>query len=141
VVTEGREGRYHQRRGEHRFVAAGQHRRDPRLGGRGEPQLAPRKDPPVTPPPSIFIVSRNLWVAAAHHSCWNATIFLIGVPLSGENWRALAPLETVSHGSVLWTGGAFGPEDSLVNVVVSILICAALWRLSQHRGSVRVVED
>lgn len=76
----------------------------------------------------LFIVSRNIWVVAAHHCCWNATIFLIGVPLSGEDWRALALLETVSHGSILWTGGAFGPEDSLVNLVVSIAICAALWR-------------
>src|ERR1044071_3224877 len=45
----------------------------------------------------VFIVSRNLWAAAAHHCCWNATIFLIGVPLSGEDWRTLAPLATVSR--------------------------------------------
>jgi uncharacterized protein len=77
----------------------------------------------------VFILWRNIWVVAAYHCCWNATIFLIGLPLSGENWRPQALFETVSHGSVLWTGGAFGPEDSLVNVFVSIAICAALWRL------------
>jgi uncharacterized protein len=81
---------------------------------------------------AVFIVSRNIWVAAAHHCCWNATIFLIGVPLSGEDWRAQAPFETVSHGSILWTGGAFGPEDSLVNLFVSAAICAALWRLARR---------
>ena len=32
---------------------------------------------------AVFILSRNIWVAAAHHCCWNATIFMIGVPLSG----------------------------------------------------------
>lgn len=79
-----------------------------------------------------FILSRNLWVAAAHHCCWNATIFMIGVPLSGEDWRALAPFETVTHGSILWTGGAFGPEDSLVNLVVSLAICILLWRLARR---------
>jgi membrane protease YdiL (CAAX protease family) len=84
----------------------------------------------------VFIVSRNLWVAAMHHCCWNATIFMIGVPLSGEDWRAQAPWVTVSHGSVLWTGGAFGPEDSLVNVVVSIAICAALWRLARRMNKI-----
>jgi len=83
----------------------------------------------------VFIVSRNIWVAAVHHCCWNATIFMIGVPLSGEDWRAQAPLVTVSHGSVLWTGGAFGPEDSLVNIVVSLGICAALWRLARGRSA------
>jgi membrane protease YdiL (CAAX protease family) len=80
---------------------------------------------------AVFIIWRNIWVAAVHHCCWNATIFMIGLPLSGENWRAQAPFETVSHGSVLWTGGAFGPEDSLVNLFVSIAICAALWRLER----------
>jgi uncharacterized protein len=84
----------------------------------------------------VFIVWRNIWAVAVHHCCWNATIFLIGLPLSGENWRAQAPLVTVSHGSVLWTGGAFGPEDSLVNIVVSIAICVALWRLARHRDKV-----
>ena len=80
----------------------------------------------------VFIVWRNIWVAAAHHCCWNATIFMIGLPLSGEDWRAQALFETVSHGSVLWTGGAFGPEDSLVNVFISIVICTALWRLARR---------
>lgn len=82
----------------------------------------------------VFIVSRNLWVSAAHHCCWNATIFLIGVPLSGEDWRAQAPLETVYHGSALWTGGAFGPEDSLINLFVSLAICAGLWWLVRRTG-------
>jgi membrane protease YdiL (CAAX protease family) len=84
----------------------------------------------------VFIVWRNLWVAAAHHCCWNATIFLIGLPLSGEDWRAQAPFETVSHGSILWTGGTFGPEDSLVNLFVSLAICVALWRLARRTGKV-----
>jgi hypothetical protein len=39
----------------------------------------------------VYIASRSLWVAAAHHACWNATIFLSGLPLSGqEEWRAQA---------------------------------------------------
>lgn len=79
-----------------------------------------------------FILSRNIWAAAAHHCCWNATIFLIGVPLSGQDWRAQAAFETASHGSVLWTGGAFGPEDSLVNLFVSTGICILLWRFARR---------
>jgi len=83
----------------------------------------------------VFILSRNLWVTAAHHLCWNATIFAIGLPLSGEaDVRAKAPIETIVHGSALWTGGEFGPEDSLINVVVSSLICIALWRLALRPG-------
>jgi membrane protease YdiL (CAAX protease family) len=85
---------------------------------------------------AVFIVWRNLWVVATHHCCWNATIFLIGLPLSGENWRAQSAFETASHGSVLWTGGAFGPEDSLINIFVSLAICAALWRLARRTDKV-----
>jgi hypothetical protein len=83
-----------------------------------------------------FILWRNLWVVAAHHCCWNATIFMIGLPLSGQDWRAQAPFETATHGSVLWTGGAFGPEDSLVNLFVSLAICIFLWRFV--RGTDRI---
>jgi len=82
----------------------------------------------------IFIVWRNVWVVAAHHACWNATIFLIGVPLSGENWQTLAPWETAVRGSDLWTGGSFGPEDSILNIAVMTLLCAALWWIGRRRG-------
>jgi CAAX protease family protein len=83
----------------------------------------------------LFIVWRNVWVAAAHHACWNATIFLIGVPLSGEeDWRALAPWVTSTRGSTLWTGGSFGPEDSLVNIAVMVILCAGLFFIARRRG-------
>ena len=86
----------------------------------------------------VFVVSRNLWVAAAHHACWNATIFLIGVPLSGsEEWRVRAPMETAYSGSDLWTGAAFGPEDSLITIVLMAAICVGLWRLARHLGQIR----
>jgi uncharacterized protein len=88
-----------------------------------------------------FIVWRNIWVVAAHHCCWNATIFMIGVPLSGEDWRAQAPFETVTHGSVLWTGGAFGPEDSLVNLFVSLAICTLLWRFARGTDRIRIKSE
>lgn len=86
----------------------------------------------------VYMVSRNLWVVAAHHSCWNATIFATGLPLSGDNvWILRAPLETRYTGSDLWSGGAFGPEDSLINLAVSAALCVALWRLAQRRGQVK----
>lgn len=80
----------------------------------------------------VYIVSRSLWVAGAHHCCWNATIFLTGLPLSGqEEWRRQAPLFSEYHGSVLWSGGAFGPEDSLLSIGVCVVVCLVLWRLAQ----------
>lgn len=85
----------------------------------------------------MFILSRNLWVTSAHHFCWNATIFAIGLPLSGESdVRAQAPLLSSAHGSALWTGGAFGPEDSLINIVLMIGICAGLWLAARRRAAI-----
>lgn len=77
----------------------------------------------------IFIHSRNLWVVIANHAAWNLTIFCSGVPLSGaEEWRLSAPLETAYEGPVWLTGGAFGPEDSVLNLVVitaAVLVLAS----------------
>lgn len=84
----------------------------------------------------VYVASRSLWVAAAHHCCWNATIFLTGLPLSGqEEWRRQAPLVSEYLGSVLWSGGAFGPEDSVLSIGLSLVICLALWRLAKAMDS------
>lgn len=89
----------------------------------------------------VFILSRNIWVTAAHHCFWNATIFVVGLPLSGdEDVRAWAPFESVSQGSPLWTGGAFGPEDSMLNVAVCGAICFTLWHVARRRGLLIPIE-
>jgi membrane protease YdiL (CAAX protease family) len=88
----------------------------------------------------IYSAWRNVWVVAAHHCCWNAVIFMAGLPLSGEDWRLIAPFGSVSHGSILLTGGAFGPEDSLVNLVVSVGICVALWHIAAQRSKIMTVQ-
>jgi len=86
----------------------------------------------------VFVLSRNLWVAAANHAVWNFTILLSGVPLSGiEDWRALAPIESRYAGSDWLTGGMFGPESSLL-VMVSIAVAVVLLlRTSRRRQAFR----
>ncbi|MDX1502684.1 MAG: type II CAAX endopeptidase family protein [Thermoanaerobaculia bacterium] len=80
----------------------------------------------------IFVHSRNLSVVIANHAAWNLTIFVAGVPLSGaEEWRLSAPLETASEGPLWLTGGSFGPEDSVVNILVmagAVLVLASRTR-------------
>lgn len=82
---------------------------------------------------SIYILSRNLWVVGFHHAAWNSAIFTTGMPLSGrQDWSSQAPMESSSHGAVILTGGDFGPEDSIINiVVVAVSVVAVLhwaWR-------------
>jgi uncharacterized protein len=67
----------------------------------------------------VFIYPRNLWVVSCNHAAWNAVIFLSGTPLSGtQDWSASAPIESHYQGSVWMTGGGFGPEDSIINVLL-----------------------
>lgn len=84
----------------------------------------------------LFVLTRNLWVVAAHHAAWNFTILLSGVPLSGiEDWRALAPLESRYAGPDWLTGGMFGPESSLLVIVITTLAVMLLLRVARRRGA------
>ena len=86
----------------------------------------------------VFVLARNLWVAAANHAAWNFTIVLSGLPLSGiEDWRALAPLESRYSGSGWLTGGMFGPESSLLVIVSTGIAVVLLLRTARRRGTFR----
>jgi membrane protease YdiL (CAAX protease family)/mannose-6-phosphate isomerase-like protein (cupin superfamily) len=75
----------------------------------------------------VFVRSRNLWVVGTHHAAWNFAILLTGAPLSGlDEWRAVAPIESQYHGPTWLTGGAFGPEDSVITITVAGICLAAL---------------
>ncbi|HSD15744.1 MAG TPA: type II CAAX endopeptidase family protein [Thermomonas sp.] len=85
---------------------------------------------------ALFVLTRNLWVVAAHHAAWNFTILLAGLPLSGiEDWRALAPMESRMLADDWLTGGMFGPEGSLLVIATTTL--ATLWvlRVAKRRGT------
>ena len=84
----------------------------------------------------LFVLTRNLWAVAAHHAAWNFTILLSGVPLSGiEDWRALAPMESIYAGPDWLTGGLFGPESSLLVIVWVTVAVVLLLRFASRRGA------
>ena len=86
---------------------------------------------------AIFVLTRNLWACTLHHAAWNFALFSTGLPLSGSaDWRALAPLESQSRGPDLWTGGAFGPEDSILSVGIVALSVVAVLALARKRGRI-----
>jgi membrane protease YdiL (CAAX protease family) len=85
---------------------------------------------------AVFVLARNLWVAAANHAAWNFTILLSGLPLSGiEDWRKLAPLESRFAGPDWLTGGMFGPESSLLVIASTTVVVALLLRAARRRGA------
>ena len=84
----------------------------------------------------LFVLTRNLWVVAAHHAAWNFSILLSGLPLSGiEDWRALAPMESRMVGSDWITGGMFGPESSLLVIATTSIATVWLLRVAKQRGA------
>ena len=77
----------------------------------------------------IFILSRNLWVCGVNHAAWNFTLILSGAPLSGiEDWVKLAPALIQIHGPDWLHGGAFGPEDSIFAIGLTVFVVIALQR-------------
>ena len=84
----------------------------------------------------LFVLTRNLWVVAAHHAAWNFTILLSGLPLSGiEDWRALAPMESRMAGPDWLTGGMFGPETSWLVIATTAMATLWLLRMAKRRGA------
>lgn len=82
-----------------------------------------------------FTATRNLWLPIGLHMGWNiAEGFLYGLPNSGMT-DPLQLARTSISGSLAVTGGEFGPEASVVLVVLSFLISAILlWiTLRAHR--------
>jgi uncharacterized protein len=85
---------------------------------------------------AVFVLTRNLWAAAANHAAWNFTILLAGVPLSGnDDWRKLAPLESRFAGPDWLTGGMFGPESSLLVIASTTVAVVLLLRAARRRGA------
>ena len=74
-----------------------------------------------------FVLTRNIWFAAGIHMSWNFTEgFIFGLRDSGVR-DPYTLLNSTLSGSDLVTGGDFGPEGSIVLVVLSLIVSAALW--------------
>lgn len=81
----------------------------------------------------LYMLWRNIWAIAFHHAAWNLTIVASGLPLSGlEDFRSNAPLRSVYAGPELLTGGAAGPEPSIVTLALVTVVLGALLVLAQR---------
>jgi CAAX protease family protein len=77
--------------------------------------------------------SGSLWSATLAHGVWNfAVACLLSLPISGV--RMFHLLDVSVTGDERLTGGAFGPEGSLLLTLVGLPLAAALWwRARQDR--------
>lgn len=82
---------------------------------------------------AALVLTRRMWLAFGLHAAWNFTEGgVFGAVVSGFN-HPHGLLRSSFHGNPLVTGGAFGPEGSIVAVVVCLAAgCVLLVRARQH---------
>ncbi|OLF15984.1 CPBP family intramembrane glutamic endopeptidase [Actinophytocola xanthii] len=81
---------------------------------------------------AAFLVTRSLWFVVGLHLAWNATVALLGLPVSGHPSSGL--LTATPTGPTLVTGGDFGIEASVVPVVVALLLAVPMLVTAHRRG-------
>jgi membrane protease YdiL (CAAX protease family) len=81
-----------------------------------------------------YAATRNVWFPVGLHMGWNfAEGCLFGLPNSGQT-DPVEILHTAVSGPAILTGGAFGPEGSLLLFVLTLVVTAALIRLTLRRS-------
>jgi len=79
-----------------------------------------------------FLRSHDIWLPMGLHFGWNFTLPLFGVNVSGLTMRMTGFTVEWSAGT-LWSGGAYGPEASVLTSGVLLLVFAYLWRAPIRR--------
>jgi membrane protease YdiL (CAAX protease family) len=84
---------------------------------------------------AAYMVTRRVWLAVGIHIAWNFTQSgIFGAPTSGV--ASPGYLEGQLHGPALLSGGAFGPEASLVAVTVCLALGLYFVRMAHARGHI-----
>ena len=65
----------------------------------------------------------GLWTACGLHAAWNWVQGWLGFAVSGNLLKSPVLVQLSTHGSPLFTGGAFGPEGGLPNTIVNLAAC------------------
>jgi hypothetical protein len=84
---------------------------------------------------ALCLLTSRLWASIGYHIAWNFTeAYVFSAQVSGtDSGPSLYESRPVAGVDSLWSGGAFGPEASLVNVVIGALVGAALLALAKRR--------
>jgi uncharacterized protein len=79
-----------------------------------------------------FVRSRDLWLPIGLHFGWNLTLPLFGVNVSGLRMDVTGYEMSWTAGA-LWSGGAYGPEASVLTSVVVVLLFLYVWKAPVRR--------
>jgi len=84
--------------------------------------------------------SHDLWLPLGIHFGWNATLPLLGVSLSGFTIR-VTEYQLVWKAGDLWSGGAYGPEASLLASFVLLILFAVVWKMPVRKGEAWLLDS
>jgi hypothetical protein len=83
---------------------------------------------------AAYVATRTLWLPIGIHFGWNfAVAGIFGTVVSGSDTPP-GLLHATTSGSVLLSGGAFGPEASLSAIVAGLVLTAVFLRMAHRRG-------
>jgi membrane protease YdiL (CAAX protease family) len=75
---------------------------------------------------TLYLLTRSIWVPVGFHLAWNWIQGpLFGMNVSGQEIKNTFFL-VEAKGPVILSGGAFGPEGSLISIVISVLFIVIL---------------
>ncbi|MDP9054078.1 MAG: CPBP family intramembrane metalloprotease [Acidobacteriota bacterium] len=80
-----------------------------------------------------LVRSHDLWLPIGLHFGWNAALPFLGVELSGFTIQVTGYRLAWNVGD-LWSGGAYGPEASILATAVLGILFAVVWKLPVERG-------
>jgi len=84
-----------------------------------------------------FSLTRRLWFPIFFHAGWNFAIIFYGVIVSGmDEFLPYALFQSELQGPELLTGGAFGPENSIITIALTLLLVVALYFGLSKKGYV-----
>ncbi len=85
---------------------------------------------------AAYVATRTLWLPIGLHLGWNLAVAgIFGTQVSGND-TPQGLLDGATSGATLLSGGAFGPEASIVAVIACSAVTVALLRLAQRRGHI-----
>jgi hypothetical protein len=85
---------------------------------------------------AAYFATRTLWLPIGLHFGWNfAEDFIFAARISGHASRP-AIVEGTLTGFPLWTGGAYGPESSILAIGMAAILSAVLITIAIRRNEI-----
>jgi len=84
-----------------------------------------------------YTLTGRLWMPIALHIGWNFNFVIFGTVVSGaKEFSSL--LESRLTGPELVTGGEFGPENSLLTILISLALFVLLFKIASRKGKLQI---